>query len=1274
MSGSQDGDAEQHASVGQRSASPAKRPASHMESAEGGSVAEDAGQRMVQDSQGSQGTLSQDTLMADEAPPAYSEQDGQAVNGTGSAPSLDEQVEQVTQIALQPLEEGQKGFVVSTKWLARVRARTTEGQQSKDFEKEATEGEIGPVDNLDVAARGAFEGSHAKFEGTEILFIPLKAGLTIESEYIIIPEKAWALIMSWYGLAQGQFPIVRFVRNTTPDGPSSNLQYEVYPPLFVIRRVLSKSGRGAPPPTPPRTTTSQATTGNTTPDRDTEPAAVHVVATRYERFQSFLARCKRLSGIEMPHKVRIWRQLDRDSVATDKPKTEQAGILTPAASRDASPVNAAAMAPVAQKLIVEQADFAKWEEGTDYEMVDAQDRTADEKYNGKASLELLGLAESQTIVLEEQLRGPAGGEYASDSRRKKKTEKPKANGASGRTSPAPSGPITRGRSRKDGRTRGAIGLTNLGNTCYMNSALQCISRVEELAVYFLQNRYKSEINTDNPLGYNGKMAKAYAGVLEGLYADNASSAFRPSNFKSMLGMSQPLFSGYGQQDSQEFLSFLVDALHEDLNRIHKKPYIENPDSDDATVKDPEAIKALGEKFRANHRARNDSIAMDLFSGFYKNTMVCPDCERVSITFDPYSLLTLQLPIENTWQHTVFFVPLGKSPVAYEVDLDKNAPVRAIKDFIASRVPGLTTDRLFFAESFSRKIYKAFPDKESINDQSFRPGDLLFVFELPEAPTNVNYERKRQGYRSILSKNEDPLPDMDSPFADRMVVPILHRRLGAGNYNSNSFDLNPTFILITKEEAKDYDAILRKVLASVSTISSRKSLEENPDKVQEVQSSSEDGVALGNDSAPDVDAKLSDRSVESEDGYVDVSLQNDASSGGTAPSQTSVLQPGSFIHPSLRNMFEMKYVQGEGMHCEGNFSQVKPMQDRVQAPAGRRSSVNSVQSSASRTSQDSGFSGRGQTTSESDVDEETPDIVLGESNNQPSNPDMQSEDDDLPPIEALTQKNLGRKKFNQKRRGKQMTYSKKGARRGSKQSVRSNLSRESTKQSTPEPNAEANPYYIKLGEGIVLDWRDDAFVGLFGGDPADKDDLRGHSLINEKTIPIAEDVALQAKKQKRALRRKNGITLDECFAETGKTEILSEENAWYCSRCKELRRASKTLEIWTAPDILVIHLKRFSGERHRRDKIDVTVDFPLEGLDLTDRVGLEEDGKECVYDLFAVDNHYGGLGGGHYTAYAKNFYDGKWYDFNGKHGISFHLLLSPPSLSPLSTQTHANIAP
>ena len=184
--------------------------------------------------------------------------------------------------------------------------------------------------------------------------------------------------------------------------------------------------------------------------------------------------------------------------------------------------------------------------------------------------------------------------------------------------------------------------------------------------------------------------------------------------------------------------------------------------------------------------------------------------------------------------------------------------------------------------------------------------------------------------------------------------------------------------------------------------------------------------------------------------------------------------------------------------------------------------------------------------------------------------------------------------------------------------------------------------IRLGEGLVVDWSEEAFDVVFGGTAPN--DMRG--MKTYANITILEDPAIEVRKKLRQLRRKNGITLDDCLAEFEKEEILSEQDTWYCPRCKEHRRASKKFDLWKTPDILVVHLKRFSSSGWRRDKLDILVDFPVEGLDLTERVIDKEDGKQEIYDLIAVDNHWGGLGGGHYTAFAKNFVDREWYEYNG----------------------------
>ncbi|CAE6413489.1 unnamed protein product [Rhizoctonia solani] len=124
-----------------------------------------------------------------------------------------------------------------------------------------------------------------------------------------------------------------------------------------------------------------------------------------------------------------------------------------------------------------------------------------------------------------------------------------------------------------------------------------------------------------------------------------------------------------------------------------------------------------------------------------------------------------------------------------------------------------------------------------------------------------------------------------------------------------------------------------------------------------------------------------------------------------------------------------------------------------------------------------------------------------------------------------------------------------------------------------------------------------------------------------------------------------IDLEDCLDELTKEEQLGEEDLWYCPRCKKHQQSTKRLELWSVPDILVVYLKRFSNARAMRDKIDALVEFPISGLDLSSRVGESGQSDECVYDLFAVDEHMGGLGGGHYRAYAKNLSDGEWYHFD-----------------------------
>lgn len=120
--------------------------------------------------------------------------------------------------------------------------------------------------------------------------------------------------------------------------------------------------------------------------------------------------------------------------------------------------------------------------------------------------------------------------------------------------------------------KGVVGLRNLGNTCFMNSGLQCCSHAFQLSRYFLSGKYLQEINKDNPLGTQGQLSTHYGKMIKNLWYGSESS-FSPTQFKRAIGKYQPMFSGYNQHDSGQLINFLLDGLHEDLNRIKKKPYV-----------------------------------------------------------------------------------------------------------------------------------------------------------------------------------------------------------------------------------------------------------------------------------------------------------------------------------------------------------------------------------------------------------------------------------------------------------------------------------------------------------------------------------------------------------------------------------------------------------------------------------------------------------------------------------------------------------------------------
>nr|KAF6476824.1 ubiquitin specific peptidase 4 [Rousettus aegyptiacus] len=128
------------------------------------------------------------------------------------------------------------------------------------------------------------------------------------------------------------------------------------------------------------------------------------------------------------------------------------------------------------------------------------------------------------------------------------------------------------------------------------------------------------------------------------------------------------------------------------------------------------------------------------------------------------------------------------------------------------------------------------------------------------------------------------------------------------------------------------------------------------------------------------------------------------------------------------------------------------------------------------------------------------------------------------------------------------------------------------------------------------------------------------------------------------KKKTAMALRDCIELFTTMETLGEQDPWYCPNCKKHQQATKKFDLWSLPKILVVHLKRFSYSRYWRDKLDTVVEFPVRGLNMSEFV-CDLSARPYVYDLIAVSNHYGAMGVGHYTAYAKNKLNGKWYYFD-----------------------------
>ncbi|XP_065104209.1 ubiquitin carboxyl-terminal hydrolase 11 isoform X2 [Paramisgurnus dabryanus] len=694
---------------------------------------------------------------------------------------------------------------------------------------------------------------------------------------------------------------------------------------------------------------------------------------------------------------------------------------------------------------------------------------------------------------------------------------------------------------------GVCGLTNLGNTCFMNSALQCLSNTPPLTEYFLKSLYLDELNFSNPLGMKGEIAEAYADVIKQMWSGRHFSVV-PRVFKTKVGHFASQFLGYQQHDSQELLSFLLDGLHEDLNRVKKKEYIELRDADGRPDQE------VAEEAWRNHLRRNDSVIVDTFHGLFKSTLVCPECRKVSVTFDPFCYLSVPLPVSKERVMEVFFVsldPMAK-PTQYRLIVPKAGRVFDLCAALA-QATNVPPNQMAVADVFNHRFYKIYRPDESLSCILDR--DDIFVYELSSGSLDQDTE---EVFLAIYMRERSHYRDYGS---------------GSNSYGTSLFG-HPLLMSVPRTQCTRedlYELLLKRLARYVRPLDPSEEVEEE----EEDEDGGDEEVEL---------YKAQTNGVSDDEGEEDSEEAGPSKKEEDAQESTPIEENNSGHSEASPNS------EGDARADEESSSSEQDRGSSTEEGQSASGSTDTNSQDATDGDQGAGAEHSGREAEENDEEEDGEGAASCIQANK------------RPP---------GRRRYVERRKKALFTI----------QTVNSNGTTERGMTDTGGSLSLSSQTYV------AIDWDPDMKKKYYNENEAEK-------YIKHQSMDVPH--------------QQNVVQLQECIELFTTVETLEEENPWYCPMCKKHQLATKKLDLWSLPEVLIIHLKRFSYTKYSREKLDTIVDFPLRSLDFSDFLLKKTSNSAeppCTYDLISVSNHYGGLRDGHYTSYARNKDNGQWYYFD-----------------------------
>ncbi len=134
------------------------------------------------------------------------------------------------------------------------------------------------------------------------------------------------------------------------------------------------------------------------------------------------------------------------------------------------------------------------------------------------------------------------------------------------------------------------------------------------------------------------------------------------------------------------------------------------------------------------------MILDLFHGLLKSTVVCPECPKISVTFDPFCYLSLPLPVRKERKIEVFLVYMdpSKCPKQYKVTVPKNGCMRDLCVALAQMCnanasASVDSSKLVVTDVYNHRFHKIYAPDESLSHILDR--DDIFVYEVPTTATD-----------------------------------------------------------------------------------------------------------------------------------------------------------------------------------------------------------------------------------------------------------------------------------------------------------------------------------------------------------------------------------------------------------------------------------------------------------------------------------------------------------------------------------------------------------